>query len=106
MDLKYLVAPVLALSIFAGCSAQEESFQKPKKQKVDWDQYFPETIEDKNLRWGRERVFRDALVETERADIYSAAQITCNALSLRGEIKGTYYVLQKRFEDCMRMQTR
>ena len=102
---KELVAILASGAIFlGGCAGQ--NYQSPKKPKVDYDQYFPETTEEKGLRRDRERFFKDALTETGRADTYSAAQIACNAISKKEGTSGSYVILEKRFNDCIRAQTR
>ena len=104
MNLKYLVAPIISGAIFlSGCATQNYQ-NKPKKQEENWDQYFVETREQILERREKERRFRDALTETDKADKYSAAHIACGAISLREGVNGTYLVLKKRYEACMRAQ--
>ena len=106
MDLrKLIVMPLIAGTIFIGACAGQQ-YQKQKAPERNLEQYFPETREQTYQRREKERQFRNALIETNKADKYSAADIACSSISLREGTGKNYVVLKNRYNECMRSQLR
>ncbi len=107
MDLqKLIIVPLIAGAIFIGACAGQQ-YQQRKVSENNLEQYFPETYEEKMIRRNKGKRFSNELINTGKADRYSAAQIACSSISLReGTNGGNYIILRNRYNECMRAQVK